>query len=199
MSVLDRSTNINIRYLILNISQFTWTWNSFRLISLIFRIIWFVSAYFFFKVSSIRAHLQTNLSNIIQKNKDTHWDFSSAQSLSRVQLFVTPMNHSTPGLPVHHQLPEFSQTHVHWVGDAIQTSHPLLPPSPPALNLSQHQGLFQKVSSSHQVDQVFGASASVLPMNSQGIFPLGLTGLISLRSEERRVGKECRSRWSPYH
>ena len=54
-----------------------------------------------------------------------------------------PMNHSTPGLPVHHQLPEFTQTHVHRVGDAIQPSHLLLSPSPPALNPSQHQSLFQ--------------------------------------------------------
>ena len=53
-----------------------------------------------------------------------------------------PMNHSTPGLPVHHQLPEFTQTHVHWVGDAIQSSHPLSSPFPPALNPCQHQGLF---------------------------------------------------------
>ena len=56
-----------------------------------------------------------------------------------------PMNCSTPGLPVCHQLPEFTQTHVHWVGDAIQPSHPLSSPSPPALNLSQHQGLFKWV------------------------------------------------------
>ena len=54
-----------------------------------------------------------------------------------------PMNRSTPGLPVHHQLPEFTQTHVHQVSDAIQPSHPLSPPSPPAPNPSQHQGLFQ--------------------------------------------------------
>ena len=54
-----------------------------------------------------------------------------------------PMDHSTPGLPVHHQLPEFTQTHVHRVSDAIQPSHPLLSPSPPAPNPSQHQGLFQ--------------------------------------------------------
>ena len=64
------------------------------------------------------------------------------------------MNHSTPGLPVHHQLPESIQTHVHWVSDAIQPSHPLSSPSPPALNLSQHQGLFQWVISSHQVGKV---------------------------------------------
>ena len=54
-----------------------------------------------------------------------------------------PMDCSTSGLPVHHKLPEFTQTHVHWVGDAIQPSHPLSSPSPPAFNLSQHQGLFQ--------------------------------------------------------
>ena len=64
------------------------------------------------------------------------------------------MNHSMPGLPVHHQLPEFTQTHVHWVGDAIQSSHPLSSPFPPALNPSQHQGLFQWVNSSHEVAKV---------------------------------------------
>ena len=62
-----------------------------------------------------------------------------------------PMDCSTPGFLVHHQLPEFTQTHVHWVGDVIQPSHPLSLPSPPALNLSQHQGLFQWVGSLHQV------------------------------------------------
>ena len=76
--------------------------------------------------------------------------FSSVQSLSRVRLYE-PMDCSTPGLPVHHQLPELAQTHVHRVGDAIQPSHPLSSPSPPALNLSQHQSLFKQVSSSHQV------------------------------------------------
>ena len=65
-----------------------------------------------------------------------------------------PMNRSTPGLPVHHQLLELIQTHVHRVSDAIQPSHPLLSPSPPALNLSQHQGLFKWVSSSHQMAKV---------------------------------------------
>ena len=62
-----------------------------------------------------------------------------------------PMDCSMPGLPVHHQLPELAQTHVHRVSDTIQPSHPLLSPSPPAFNLSQHQGLFKWVSSSHQV------------------------------------------------
>ena len=84
------------------------------------------------------------------------------------------MNRSTPGFPVHHQLPESTQTHVYWVGDAIQPSHPLFSPSPPALNLSQHQGLFTWVSSLHQVAKVLGisASTSVLPMNTQDQSPL---------------------------
>ena len=70
------------------------------------------------------------------------------------QTLCNPMNCSTPGLPVHHQLLEFTQTHVHRIGDAIQPSHPLLSPSPPALNLSQHQGLFKWVNSSYQVVKV---------------------------------------------
>ena len=65
-----------------------------------------------------------------------------------------PMNRSKPGLPVHHQFPEFTQTHVHWISDAIQPSHPLLLSSLPAFNLSQHQGLFKWVSSSHEVAKV---------------------------------------------
>ena len=90
------------------------------------------------------------------------------------------MNCSMPGLPVHHQLPEFTQTHVHWVGDAIQPSHPLSSPSPPAFNLSQHQGLFKWVGSSHQVAKVLEFQ---LPMNIQDWFPLGWTGWISLQSK----------------
>ena len=78
---------------------------------------------------------------------------SSVQLLSCVWLF-DPMDCSMPGLPVHHQLLEFTQTHVHWVGDAIQPSPPLSSLSPPAFNLSQHQGLFQWVSSLHQVAKV---------------------------------------------
>ena len=89
---------------------------------------------------------------------DTHNTESAIHQFSSVQfsrLVVSnscdPMDRSMPGLPVHHQLPEFTQTHVHWVGDAIQPSHPLSSPSPPAPNPSQHQGLFQWVSSLHQV------------------------------------------------
>ena len=65
-----------------------------------------------------------------------------------------PMDCRTPGLPVHHRLPEFTQTHVHWVSDTIQPSHPLSSPSPPALNLSQHHGLFKWVTSLHQAAKV---------------------------------------------
>ena len=82
---------------------------------------------------------------------------SSVQFSSVTQSCPTlcnPMNRITPGLPVHHQLPEFTQIHVDQVGDAIQPSHPLSPPSPPAFNLSQHQGLFQWVSSSNQVAKI---------------------------------------------
>ena len=89
--------------------------------------------------------------------------FSSVQSL------CNPMDCSTPGLPVHHHLLELTQTHVHQVRDAIQPSHLLSSPSSPAFNLSQHQGLFQRVYSKHQMAR---ASVSVLPMNS---------GLISFR------------------
>ena len=91
-----------------------------------------------------------------------------------------PVDCSRPGFPVLHCLLEFAQTHVHWVGDANQPSHPLSSPSPPVLNLSQHQGLFKWVSSSHQVAKVLEFQ---LPMNIQGWFPLGLTGLISLLSK----------------
>ena len=79
------------------------------------------------------------------------------QFSSVTQLCLTlcdPMNRSMPGLPVHHQLPEFTQTHAHRVSNTIQPSHPLLSPSPPAHNPSQHQGLFQRVNSSHEVAKV---------------------------------------------
>ena len=88
-----------------------------------------------------------------------------------------PMNCSTPGLPVHHQLPEFTQTHVHWVGDAIQTYHPLSTPSPPAFDLSQHQGLFKsQLFASGGQNSGVSVLTSVLPMNTQDRFPLGWTG-----------------------
>ena len=83
------------------------------------------------------------------------------------------MDCSMPGLPVHHQFPEFTQTHVHWVSDAIQSSHPLLSPSPPTFNLSQHHGLFKWLSSSHQVAKVLEFSFNLSPSNEH-------SGLISI-------------------
>ena len=89
-----------------------------------------------------------------------------------------PMNRSTPGLPVHHQLLEFTQTHVHRVGDAIQPSHPLSSPSPLSPNPSQHQSLFQGGQSTG-----VSVSASFLPKKSQGWSPSEWTGWISWRSK----------------
>ena len=92
------------------------------------------------------------------------------------------MDCSTPGFPVHHQLPEPAQTHVHWVGDAIQPSHPLSSPTPPAFSLSHHQGLFQWVSSMLRSQRIgASAAASVLPVNIQGWFSLGLTDLLAVQ------------------
>ena len=87
----------------------------------------------------------------------THFQLTSVQFSSVAQWSQTlcnPMDCSTPGFPVHHQLLGLTQTHVHWVGDAIQLSHSLSSPFPPTFNLSQHQGLFQWVGSSHQVAKV---------------------------------------------
>ena len=109
---------------------------------------------------------------------------SSVQSLSRVWLW-DPMDCSTPGLPVHHQLPELTQTHVHHVRDAIQPSHPLLSPFPNAFNFPSI-----RVFSNESVLALAGgqstgvsASASVLPMNTQDWSPLGWTGWIYLQSK----------------
>ena len=108
--------------------------------------------------------------------------FSSVAQLCPT--LCNPMNCSTPGLPVHHQLLEFTQTHVHWVGDATQPSHPLSSPSPPALNLFQHQSfpMSQDFTSGGQ-NIGDSTSISVLPMNTQDWSPLGWPGWISLQSK----------------
>ena len=112
---------------------------------------------------------------------------SSIQFSSVTQSYSTlfdPIDCSTPGLPVHHQLLEFTQIHVHWISDAIQPSYPLSSPSPPTFNPSQHQGLFKWVNSASGGQSIgVSASASVLPMNIQDWFPLGWTGWISLQSK----------------
>ena len=105
--------------------------------------------------------------------------FSSVQFSSAAQscpILWDPMSCITPGLPVHPQLPESTQIHVHQVDDTIQPSHPLSFPSPPAFNLSQHQGLFQWVSSSHQVAKVLEFQSHINPSNEH-------TGLISFRMD----------------
>ena len=86
------------------------------------------------------------------------------------------MDCSMPGFPVQHQLLELTQTHVHWVSDAIQPPHPLSSPSPPTFDLSQHQGLFQWVSSSHQVEKYWSFSFNISPSNEY-------SGLISYRMD----------------
>ena len=109
--------------------------------------------------------------------------FSSVQSLSRVWTICDPMNHSRPGLPVHHQLPEFTQTHAHWVGDAIHLilCRPLLllPPIPPSIRVfSNESNLLMRWPSIG-----VSALASVVPMNTQDWSPLKWTGCISLQSK----------------
>ena len=114
-----------------------------------------------------------------QKQANFFFLFSSVQSLSRVRL-CDPMDCSMPGLSVHYQFLELTQMHVHWVGDAIKSSHPLLSPSSPTFNLSQHQGLFKWVSSLHQVAKLL---VFQLPVNIHDWFPLGWTGWIFLLSK----------------
>ena len=101
--------------------------------------------------------IKTAVSYLSLLLKQLKWWFSSVHFSTVAQSCLTlwdPMTRSTPGFPVHHKLPEFTQTHAHGVGDAIQPFHPLSSPSPPAPNPSQHQGLFQWVNSSHEVAKV---------------------------------------------
>ena len=107
-----------------------------------------------------------------------------------------PMNCSMPGLSVHHQLPEFTQTHVHWVGDAIQSSHPPSSPSLPALNPSQHQGLFKRVSSLHQVAKVLELQPVITKVLKNGGEPDEDVGMMWCeRDLACHFGFEDRGRW----
>ena len=110
--------------------------------------------------SDLKTHIDWKWEN----GKIYSMQFSSVQFTSVAQSCPTlcdPMNRSTPGLPVRHQLPEFTQTHVHRVSDAIQPSHPPSSPSPPARNPSQHHSLFQWVNSSHSLFQWVNCSHEV--------------------------------------
>ena len=112
-------------------------------------------------------------------------EFPSVQFSSATQSCLTlcnPMSHSTPGLPVYHQLPESTQTHFHWVGDAIQPSHPLSSSCPQSLPASGSLQMSQLFASGGQSIGV-SALTSVLPMNTQGWSPSGWTGWISLQSK----------------
>ena len=106
----------------------------------------------FFLLFNVAAQYKQPFSKANNTNRYVSVQFSSVAHSCLT--LCDPMNRSMPGLPVHHQLPEFSQTHVHRVSDAIQPSHPLLSPSPPAPNPSQYQSLFQSVNSSHEVAKV---------------------------------------------
>ena len=112
------------------------------------------------------------------------------QCSSVIQLCTTlcnPTDYSPPVLPVHQQFPEFTQTHVHWVSEAIQPSHPLSYPSSPAFNLSQHQGLFKWAHSLHQVAKVFSFFFNITASNEHsGLISLGWTSWISLQSKGPR-------------
>ena len=149
-----------------------------------------LSCFFFFFFAclclfSFSSKNKTNftLREISYPNYESKFSFSLV-----VQSCLTlcdPMDGSSPGLPVHDQLPEFTHTYVHRVGYAIKPSHSLQYPSPLAFNFSQHQGLFQRVSFIGGSQSIgASASASVLPMNTQDWSPLGLTGWISLQSKE---------------
>ena len=116
-------------------------------------------------LSTLRSHSRITITFSVQ--------FSSVTQLCPT--LCDPMNHSMPGLHVRHQLPEFTQTHVHRVSDVIKPSHPLLSPSPPAPNHSQHQGLFQWVNSSRQITKILE-----LQLQHQSIF-MNYLGLISLK------------------
>ena len=120
---------------------------------------------------------------VVRISSESNVQHGSVQFSSSCPTLCDPLDCSMPGLPIHHQLLEFTQTHVHWVGDAIQPSHPLLFPSPPALNLSIK--IFSNESVLHIKGQsiAVSVSTSVLPMNIQDQFPLGWTGWISLQSK----------------
>ena len=114
-----------------------------------------VSCFSWWQVGSLPVDPEGSLKEQVRISKCWIKEFSSVQfSHSVVSNSLWPLDCSTPGLPVHHQLPEFTQTHIHWVGDTIQPFHLLLSHSPPTFNLSQQQDLFQRVSSLHQVAKI---------------------------------------------
>ena len=112
----------------------------------------------------------------------SHFSVQFSSVTQSCLILCDPMSCSTTGLPVHHQLPESTQTHVHQVGDAIQPSHPLLSPSPPALNLSQHQGLFSKSALRIKWRKYWSFSFNISPSNEYSglIFGIGKKSLLNI-------------------
>ena len=145
---------------------------------------WVTSNQFVFKSGAMSFILEQKK---ILLETSIHWYCQSVSSVAQwCPTLCDPMDHSMPGLPVHHQLLESTQTHVHWVSDAIQPSHLLSSPSLPTFNLSQHQGLFKWVSSSHQVAKVLESQLQHQSFQwklSQDWSPLGWTGWISWQSK----------------
>ena len=136
-----------------------WQWTIHWISAFKVKLLWGnITQWFKFKLKPLLLIPDPWLEQVLVDGQEKRWyDESSVQFSSVTQSCPTlcdPMNHSTPGLPVHHQLQEFTQTHVHRVSDAIQPSLPLSSPSPPAPNPSQHQSLFQWVNSSHEVAKV---------------------------------------------
>ena len=144
-----------------------------------------------------------NLNVKIPMDSDVSWNLENSDKyrsfLCAVQFSSNAQEHSMPGFPVHHWLPELAQTHVHWVGDAIQPSHPLSSPSPPAFNLSQHQGLFQWVGSSHQVAKVLEPRLSISPSNEySGMISLTIDwfDLLAVQGNFKSLLQHCHSKAS---
>ena len=143
-----------------------------------FFYIWYNAVHhIFLGKSTFRFWLYTIFPNVKSKMYSSNIvQFSSVQFISVTQSCLTlcdPMNHSMPGLLVHHQLPEFTQTHVHRVGDAIQSSHPLSSLSPPAPNPSQHQGLSNESTLRMRWPKYWSFSFSIIPSKEQDWSPLG--------------------------
>ena len=156
--------------------------STYKLCHMVFIFLWFTS------LSMISCCLHVAANGIISFFFMTNipsCKCSCCRSVAQSCLTLcSSLDCSTPGFPVLHRLPEIVQTHVHWTGDAIQPSHPLSRPSPPALNLSQHQGLFQWVCSLHKVVKVLELQLQHSLFNEySGLISLGLTSLISLLSK----------------
>ena len=154
--------------------------------SLVCQPIWYLwkSEQSFIPISQVKKTSQGSVSKLVCENAFSGLGFPIHFIVSTVEFsrsvvcptLCDPMDCSTPDLPVHHPLPEFTQIHVQWARDAIQPSHPSSSPSPPAFSLSQHQGLFQWVSSLHQVAKVLEFHFSISPSNEY-------SGLISFRMD----------------